>query len=285
MRMDAILFVGHGSRDPEGNRELLGFTERVARHLAEPVIETCFLELALPDIQDGIEACVRQGATRITVVPLMLFPAGHFKTHIPHELLHARERHPHVTFAYTQALGVNPHTLSILVERLFQAGFSHEGPGRSEAAVLVVGRGSSDADANSELYKMSRLLYEHTPVSMVETAFMGVTDPLFAEGIERCVRLGAREIYVLPYFLFTGILIKRMESMIQSLEDRFGIRIVLAQYFGYHTNLIDLVLERIQEARRGLGAPLDELLSSVHEHGHHHGHHHGHVHAREGEST
>ncbi|UZM98145.1 CbiX/SirB N-terminal domain-containing protein [Lysinibacillus sp. MHQ-1] len=38
------------------------------------------------------------------------------------------------------------------------------------------------------------------PVKYVESAFMGVTDPRVEEGIERCVKLGAKKIIMLPYF-------------------------------------------------------------------------------------
>ncbi|MCK9910529.1 hypothetical protein MXD81_15390, partial [Microbacteriaceae bacterium K1510] len=109
--------------------------------------------------------------------------------------------------------------LEILTSRLREAGVDASVESE-EMALLVVGRGSSDPDANSDLFKMSRLFWERLKVRWVETAFIGVTSPLFEEGVERCLNLGAREIIVLPYFLFTGVLIKRMEEMLQEFRTR-----------------------------------------------------------------
>ena len=41
--MDAVLFVGHGSKDPEGNEEIRQFVASLAPELDVPIIETCFL--------------------------------------------------------------------------------------------------------------------------------------------------------------------------------------------------------------------------------------------------
>ena len=56
---------------------------------------------------------------------------------------------------------------------------------------------------------------------MVESAFMGVTTPLVDEGIERCIKLGAKKIIMLPYFLFTGILMERMEKMLTGYQEQY----------------------------------------------------------------
>jgi sirohydrochlorin cobaltochelatase len=59
--MEAILFVGHGSKDPEGNQELAQFAQRMAKRLKTDIIEICFLEFAEPDLPQGIERCVSHG--------------------------------------------------------------------------------------------------------------------------------------------------------------------------------------------------------------------------------
>lgn len=253
--MEAILFVGHGSRDPAGNEELLQFTQRVGKRLQDVrgkagkdwFWETSFIEFAQPDVEEGITRCVARGATRLLMVPLILFAAGHYKEDIPQAMAWANENYPWVELRQTPELGVNRYILSILQDRLRQAGFVSSGEERSEAAVLLVGRGSSDAEANSELYKMSRLFYEATPVSLVENAFMGITGPTLAKGVERCVKLGAPRIYVLPYFLFTGILLKRMEGELAQLAEQYGVPIVFGGHLGDHPLLEELVLTRIAE--------------------------------------
>ncbi|MDR6224140.1 sirohydrochlorin chelatase [Desmospora profundinema] len=280
--MDAVLFVGHGSRDPEGNAELLQFTDQVSRHLMTPVIETCFLELALPDIPQGIARCVERGATRISVIPIMLFSAGHAKVHIPLSIQEARGRYPQVEFRYGRPFEVDKGILSILSRRLEEMNLptGEEEDERHDVAVLLVGRGSSDPDANSDLYKISRLFWEQHPVKWVETAFIGVTDPLFEEGLERCQRLGARTCIVLPYFLFTGVLIKRMEEKLARFScghpDFF---VTMGSYLGLDEGLIPVLLERVREVEQTGGADwrfLAEQAEAAEHHHHHHDHHHHH---------
>lgn len=275
--LKAILFVGHGSRDPEGNQELLRFTERVAQHLDEPIIETCFLELAHPDIPQGIARCVEQGATEITLIPLMLFSAGHAKIHIPLCIHEAQEEYPEIKFTYGRPFEVDEAILSILEQRLRSVHPNRE----QETAVLIVGRGSSDMYANSDLYKMARMFWEKIKVKWVEVSFIGVTEPLFDEGIERCVRLGAKGIVVIPYFLFTGVLIKRMEAKIAEFRNKYPeVTMNMSRYLGFDDGLIETLLKRIQEAEEGMAFSWQELANKAiaegHEPHHHHHHHHNH---------
>jgi sirohydrochlorin cobaltochelatase len=294
--MEAILLVGHGSRDPEGNEEILRFAELVREKAPQYMIETCFLEFAKPTIPQGIAQCVEQGATRVVLVPIILFAAGHAKIHIPVEIDKAKKLYPQVQFAYGRPIGIHQKVMEILRARLAEAGFDgddavSQGEGtiyrRADTAVLMLGRGSSDGDANGDFLKMSRLLWEQVPVKWVESSFIGVTEPSFPEGLERCLRLGAKEIYVLPYFLFTGILIKRIEEMTaQFAEQHFDVKVRLAGYFGFHPQLVELLLDRVQEAAEGRAFMNCDMckyrLEAAVHHDHHHDHeHHGHGHENE----
>jgi sirohydrochlorin cobaltochelatase len=284
--MDAVLFVGHGSRDPEGNLEVRRFVEAMAEELSVPIVETCFLELERPDIFQGVHACVKRGATRIVVIPMMLFAAGHAKIHIPVAIDEVKERYPQVEFVYGRPIGVHPKVLEILAARLAEVGVLPDVE-QPETAVLVVGRGSSDPDANGDLFKLSRLLWERFRVKWVETAFIGVTSPLTEEGVERCLKLGARQVVILPYFLFTGVLIKRMEAMLEELRGRHAdISFTMTHYFGFHPALRQVFHERVREALQGVVKMncdtcqyrLDAMEHIDHHHHHSHDHHHHHDH-------
>ena len=75
---------------------------------------------------------------------------------------------------------------------------------------MVVGRGASDPDANSNVAKVTRMLWEGMGFGWAETAYSGVTFPLVAPGLEHAAKLGYRRIVVFPYFLFTGVLVQRI---------------------------------------------------------------------------
>lgn len=281
--MKAVLFVGHGSRLEAGNEEVRIFIEKMIPTMDENlIIETCFLEFASPNISQGIDNCVKRGATEVSVIPIILLHAGHSKLHIPAEIEEGMERYPDVKFTYGQTIDVHPQTLEILMDRLEEVGFDTSAH-HKDTAILLIGRGGSDAGANSDFYKITRLLWERLNVKWVESAFMGVTTPLVDEGIERCLKLGAKKVVMLPYFLFTGILMERMAKMKDGYKEQYPEHeFMLANYFGYHPKLQTILKERTQQAMEGTSRGTQDLENYrlyVEEHGHaHHHHHHDHDH-------
>ncbi|MGG6438968.1 sirohydrochlorin chelatase [Saccharococcus caldoxylosilyticus] len=274
--MKAVLFVGHGSRDPEGNNQVRQFVEQLKPSIKTSIhVETSFLEFGLPTIRGGIDRCVAAGAREIIVIPMILLSAGHSKLHIPAEIDEAKKHYPYVSFIYGRPIGIHKQTFSILKTRLQEIGENIENPD-PETAVVLLGRGGSDPDANSDLYKISRLFWEQTNYFLVEPAFMGVTTPSLEDGVERCVKLGARKVVVLPYFLFTGVLIKRLEEKVKQFRFQYPkVDFVLAGYFGFHPKLKTIVLDRLEEA---LGKKVmmncDMCQYRLHAAEHHHHHHH-----------
>ncbi|UOE95994.1 sirohydrochlorin chelatase [Alkalihalobacillus sp. LMS39] len=290
--MDAILFIGHGSKVKEGNEQVLQFVESMRQGIKVPIVETCFLEFAKPTIPAGIDAVVAKGATRVALVPMMFFSAGHSKIHIPHEIDEAKEKYPHVQFTYGRPIGVHDKLFDILVGRLQEVGFAPTEYDEKKA-VLLVGRGSSDADANSELYKISRLLSERLHMTNVELSFIGVTSPTVEEGIERCLKLDATSVYIVPYFFFTGVLMERMEEKRrQFVADYPNFEFHMTSFFGFHPELKTIFIDRALEALEGEAKlncdvcqyrlhALEHMDVHHHHHDHDHDHHHHHDHEHE----
>lgn len=275
----ALLLVGHGSREAEGNQQFMALVERIKAAAGERLVEHCFIELAEPPIPVGVEACVRQGATRVAVLPLTLFTANHAKLEVPEYLDAARKRHPGVAFHYGRPFGIDPLIMGILGDRLAEVEAA-EGPfDRSETAVIIVGRGSSDMDANSDLAKVARMLLEQERVAYTDICYTGVTHPDLPTTMRRVVRLGFKRVVVLPYFLFTGVLVRRIADWVSGLRQEFpAVAIHLGGYFGQHENLLRLIFEREREALGGVAFMNCDhcrfrLLAPELE-GHHH-HHHG----------
>lgn len=286
----AILFVGHGSKLEAGNNEVREFVEQLTPLIdANLLVETCFLEFAEPTISQGIDYCVEKGATEIYVIPIILLHAGHSKIHIPAEIVEAQNKYPHVKFTYGEVVGIHEEILQILLERLQEIGFDTQAK-HEDTAILLIARGGSDEYANGDFYKITRLLWEKLDVPIVESAFMGVTEPLVDEGIERCIKLGAKKIIMLPYFLFTGILIERMKKYCERFNEQYpNVKIEIAHYFGNHPLLKSVIIERMDQALNGHSKGVKDLeniqrlkqlgLISHHHHDHeHHHHHHDHEH-------
>lgn len=251
------LLIGHGTRDAEGAQEALAFAARVADHLAErrgpgwPVVP-CFLELSDPPILPTIARCIEDGAREIVALPLMLFGATHVKSDIPAALAVARARHPSLALRYGAPLGVQPELLEVVDERIAAVESTAPPISRDETAILLVERGSSDPDANARVYQLGRMIWEGRGFGWVEPCFIGITRPSLEEGIARCLTLGARRVLVLPYFLFTGVLVRRINRIVAEVAARHpSVDFRVAAHLGCHPRLLDLVVRRVEEAHGG----------------------------------
>ena len=245
----ALLLVGHGSRDPRGAREFHDLVSLVRRRNPSLTVEGGFIELSRPPISECVERLSRSGATSVAAIPLMLLAAGHAKDDIPATLVREKMDHPKMSFDYGRALGIRPELLELMDERISAVLHEEE---KEETAVLIVGRGSSDPDANSDLSKIARLLYEGRPYPVVESAYVSMTPPGVAEGLDRCLRLGAERVVVFSYFLFTGVLEERIREQSETFaEANPGLEVRYAGYFGPVERIADLVVERYKEALRG----------------------------------
>jgi cobalt/nickel transport system ATP-binding protein len=245
----ALLVVGHGSRDADGVEEFWTLAGHVRDAAGDLEVEFGFIEMAQPVADDAIDALVARGPRDVVSVPLVLMAAGHLKNDGPATLARARQRHPDVRFRMGRDLGIDPVVLDVAEERIRTA-IGDTDP--SEVGVVLVGRGSSDPDATSDLYKLARLLADGRGIGFVEPAFIQVTQPDVPAALERARRLGATTIVVMPLFLFTGVLVPRVYR--QAEEWAAGhpeIELRAAAHLGPDRRLAKLVLERHREAIAG----------------------------------
>ncbi|GIF74895.1 sirohydrochlorin chelatase [Asanoa siamensis] len=239
-----LLIAGHGTKDPDGVDDFRRFVARVGRSLDVPVAGG-FIELSEPPVKDAVADLLTDGVRRLACVPLMLVAAGHAKGDIPGSLAAERARHPGLTFAYGRPLGPHPGVLALLRERLSDAGADRN------TTVLLVGRGSTDPDANAEVAKVARLLAETTDVSGVEYAFVSLAQPSVPAGLDRCRALGAAKTVVLPYFLFTGVLPRRVATQAAEWATEHHADVRTAEVIGDCAGLAEIVVERYREALAG----------------------------------
>jgi sirohydrochlorin cobaltochelatase len=244
----ALLIVGHGSRDPRGAEEFQELVSLVRARAPMPV-EGGFIELSRPPISECVNNLRERGAREVSAVPLMLLAAGHAKDDIPATLVRERATHTGLVFRYGRSLGLRPELLQLMDERISAVVPESE---KEETAILLVGRGSSDPDANSDLAKMARLFFEGRPYPLVETAFVSLAPPGVPDALERCRRLGARCVAVFSYFLFTGVLEERIREQSESFSaEHPGLKVSYAGYFGPDARVADLILERYRESIEG----------------------------------
>jgi sirohydrochlorin cobaltochelatase len=245
----ALLLAGHGSRSTAGVEEYFALADRVRALAPDLTVGTGFIELASPPLTTAAADLAAAGHEHIVVLPLVLLGAGHAKTDVPGSIAVARQHLPGVRFTYGRQLGVHPNLLSVLDERLAAAVPPGE---RFHTAVLLVGRGSSDPDANADLHKVARLLWEGRDWPLVETGFVGLTRPRIPEALERLRLLGATRVAVVPYFLFTGVLEERIRAQAAIFaRDHPDVAVTVTGYLGPDDRVARLVLDRYAEALDG----------------------------------
>ena len=247
-----VLICGHGSRNRLAVEEFAQMVDALRPRLAPMPVEHGYLEFARPILRDGLEALREKGVTKVLAIPAMLFAAGHAKNDIP-SVLNTYTAETGLPIDYGRELGVDRLMVSAAGARVQECldAAEHDVP-LAETLLVVVGRGSSDPDANSNVAKVTRLLVEGFGFGWGETVYSGVTFPLVEPGLRHAVKLGFRRVVVVPYFLFSGVLVSRIRQHTELVAaDHPEVEFLSAGYLGDHTLVVDTFKERVKEVLRG----------------------------------
>ena len=310
-----ILLCGHGSRDANAIKEFGILAKMLDERLPEFDVDHGFLEFATPVIRTGLNALLDKGNTNVLALPGMLFAAGHVKNDIPSVLNTYTAQNPGVTVQYGRELGIDMKMVRAAGQRIQETldAASDDVP-IHETLLMVVGRGASDPDANSNISKVMRLLWEAFGFGWGEVCYSGVTFPLVEPGLEHATRLGFRRIVVFPYFLFAGVLVRRIYDYTDAVATRHpNIEFLKAPYLNAQPLVLETFVDRMVEIQEGtgnmncqmckyreqvlgfenevglpqeshhhhvegIGTDADQMHSHGHDHNHHHHHDHNHQH-------
>lgn len=249
-----VMICGHGSRNRQAVAEFAQLAEGLRLLLPHVPVEYGYLEFARPILRDGLDRLRAQGVKRVLAVPGMLFAAGHAKNDIP-SVLNTYAAETGLRIDYGRELGVDLQMIQAAGARIQEALDTAAASGAvplSDTLLVVVGRGSSDPDANSNVSKVTRMLVEGFGFGWGETVYSGVTFPLVEPGLRHVVRLGFKRIVVFPYFLFSGVLVSRIRQHTALVAaDHPEVDFVDASYLGDHPLVIATFRERVEEVVRG----------------------------------
>ena len=310
------MVCGHGSRDPGAIEEFSAVVDALRPRFDGTPLAHGFLEFARPVIRTGLDSLRAKGVRHVLAVPGMLFAAGHVKNDIPSVLNTYAAAHGDITIQLGRDLGVDMKLVRAAGDRIRAACAAADetrAVDRHETMLVVVGRGTSDPDANGNVAKVSRMLCEGLGFGWGETAYSGVTFPLVGPALQHAVKLGYRRIVVFPYFLFTGVLVRRIYDQTDVVAAAHPeIEFVKAGYLNDHPLVQDTFVDRVREVIDGRGLMNCQLCKyreqvlgfedevglrqeshhhhfegigtdADHGHGHHHhgpdGHHHPYPHA------
>jgi sirohydrochlorin cobaltochelatase len=258
-----VMICGHGSRNRFAVSEFASLAEQLRERLRPVPVAHGYLEFARPILREGLERLQSQGVRHILALPAMLFAAGHAKNDIP-SVLNAFAAETGLRVDYGRELGVDLAMIQAAGARiracLQEADHRDREEGRvspplHDTLLVVVGRGSSDPDANSNVAKVTRMLVEGFGFGWGETLYSGVTFPLVEPGLRQVMKLGYRRVVVFPYFLFSGVLVSRIaQHSALVAADHPEVEMLQAAYLGDHPQVLRTFEERLMEVLEGTSA-------------------------------
>lgn len=209
---DAVLLVGHGTRNPTGHGQFLRLASLTRAALGPLPLSVAFIELQQPTIEAALSKLASQGHTRILLSPALLFAAGHAKRDIPAAIARARGLHPQLEVVIAEPLGLHPQLLELAARR-FQG--AKTTPGRVHPALVLVGRGSSDPEAIEHCREFAVELGKQFAAPSIFTGFLAIAQPQLDEALNQAASSGREQIVVQPHLLFAG---EMLESTLIAVE-------------------------------------------------------------------
>ena len=252
-----VMVCGHGSRSEGAVQQFHAMVGKLTDKLPQYEVESGFLEFANPVINVGLDKLRDKGVDKIIAVPGMLFAAGHAKNDIPSVLNTYAAKNPGLEVQYGRELSIDNKMIRAAGERVMEAmaqadADSGETVSPHDTLLVVIGRGASDPDANGNVMKVTRLLWEGLGFGWGMTGFSGVTFPLVMPALEQASKMGFKRVLVFPYFLFTGILIDRIYEHTDMVAEKHpDIDFVKAKYLGDHPLVLETFADRVAECLTG----------------------------------
>jgi sirohydrochlorin cobaltochelatase len=253
-----LLVVGHGTRDRAGLDEFQHVVNQLAGRFPRRIVEGCFLELAEPSIAQGFARMVERGARRVVILPLLLFSAGHAQRDVPESVAKAASPFPDIEVHQAPVLGCQRRMIELSTERFGQATRTLVPCPASDTLLLMVGRGSPDPTANSEMVRFARLRWERTQVGWLETCFLAMTEPRLVRALEIVASLPFRRIVVQPHLLFQGQLLDELQRAAEDVRLKAPSKEwIVVEHLGKEGLLVDALVSALIEV-----AGLDKARTS-----------------------
>lgn len=127
-------------------------------------------------------------------------------------------------------------------------------------AVILVGHGSLRSASGAAMIRLAARAQKAGVAPLVKAGFLNYSRPRFAETLDRVVARGATEVVVAPYFLVPGKFVREnIPQLVEQGQARYPrIPMHLADPFGDHPALAELVIKRATEATSDTSAAADD---------------------------
>lgn len=245
-----ILLVGHGTRNELGTAQFFELATRLSE-IVDPIpVEAALLEFQQPTIPQAWESLVSRGIEHIHVAPLLLFAAGHAKQDIPNIIAECRSRTPRVSFDQSRPISRHRSIIELVVQRL-QGTFQQLSTPPNRTAVVMVGRGSRDPCARTDMFVLSEVVSRRIEATKTATAFYAMAEPRLPTVLEHVAASGRYEgIVVHPHLLFDGRLYRAIEEQTAAAAlCHPQVEIVTSPYLGPDPMVARAIADRVGQCK------------------------------------
>ncbi len=223
-----VVVVGHGTANPVGAAETKRVVAQVDAILPNIPVELGFLEVIEPTIEMALGRLAAQGCKRVVALPILLFSAGHAKQDVPQSLREAAARYG---LSVTQAdpLGLHGGIINLARQRFYEAVEGLAPIYDGSEALIVIGRGSSDATASHQLWRFVRSTYSSlvcVAKHRFAISFVAAARPTMPEAVDQVMlgangRLPVKRVVLHPHLLFHGHVENQVEGHLEKMRSRF----------------------------------------------------------------
>lgn len=205
MNKTCLILIGHGSKLPHNRETLEKLADIILKRSMFSMVEIAFMVRNKPTIPETLEKAVKQGATKVVLIPTFIAHGVHTKFEIP-EMLETKQKElglkaQGIEVIYGEPLGSDERLAEIIEEKALKA----LGQESSEDAKV---REASNLKASTNMYKTSMNIIRpliddtlekvpetHAPI--IERVVHTTADPEFAKLVvinERAVEAGVAAI-------------------------------------------------------------------------------------------
>lgn len=115
--------------------------------------------------------------------------------------------------------------------------------------ILILAHGSKKKETEEILNSLVDKVKYKTGEELVVPSYLQFSEENLEKGVELLVSRGAKNIRIVPMFLFDGVHVREdIPNELNELKERFpGIEIKMGRHIGDDDKLVDIIIDRISE--------------------------------------
>ena len=246
-----VLLIGHGTRNESGTAEFFRLRDELAAQMPSTPVQAALLEFQEPSIDAGWSMLVEQGVEHVHVAPLLLFAAGHAKQDIPSAIKESQKQTPEITYDQCRPLSRHSGILELVMSRV-ESCVAQLDTARERTALVMVGRGSYDPCARSDMLILSHLIEHRSHFGCVRTAFYAMSEPKLPDILEEIANQDLFDAVVIqPHLLFEGRLYQAIAKQVENASEKHpNLKWKISNYLGPHHQVARAIQTRISQVSK-----------------------------------